>query len=112
MQKKFGALRAIGTILKILGIIEIFLAFAGMVTLIVISSVMGNVFTFASVVVDLGGSGILLGIGIGLLFFFTTFVGAIATYGAGELIYLLIAVEENTRATVIMLQAQQKQSNP
>lgn len=109
MQKKFGGLRAIGTILKILGIIEIFLAFAGMVTVIVIASVMGNVITIADVVIDLGGSAILLGIGIGLLIFFTTFVGAIATYGAGELMYVMIALEENTRATVIMLQAQQKQ---
>jgi hypothetical protein len=109
MQKKFGALRAIGTILKILGIIEAVLAFAGMVTIIVISSVMGNVLTIGQFFVDLGGSAILLGIGVGLLFFFVTFIGAIGMYGLGELIYLLIATEENTRATVIMLQAQVKQ---
>jgi len=109
MQKKFGALRAIGTILKILGIIEAILAFAGMVTIIVISSVMGNVLTIGQFFVDLGGSAILLGIGVGLLFFFVTIIGAIGMYGMGGLIYLLIATEENTRATVIMLQSQVKQ---
>ena len=112
MQKKFGALRAIGTILKILGIIEMILSFVGMVTIIVISSVMGNILSIGDFVVDLGSSGILLGVGIGLLFFFITVIGAITTYGVGELMFLMIAVEENTRATVLVLQAQPKPQNP
>lgn len=112
MQKKFGALRAIGTILKIFGVIEIILAFAGMVAIIVFSSVMGNAITFGQYLVDMGGSALLMGIAIGALFFVITLAGAIATYGVGELIYLFIAMEENTRATALLIQGQSKQPRP
>lgn len=108
MQKKFGALRAIGTILKVFGVIEMILAFAGMVAIIVFSSVMGDSLTFGQYFVNMGGSGMLIGITVGVLFFVITFAGAIATYAVGELIYLFISMEENTRATAILLQTQGK----
>lgn len=108
MQKKYGALRAIGTILKVFGVIEMILAFAGMVAIIVFSSVMGNTLMLGQYYVDMGGSAILIGIGIGLLFFLVTLAGAIAAYAVGELIFLFIAMEENTRATAILLQQQSK----
>ena len=113
MDKRFKALRTIGSIYKILGII------AGIITaLIVIGICVTSVLSGAvmdSVVRELGGSGssgIFSGMLGGLLVnLFVLLNGggiALTFFAMGEGIYVLISLEENTRATVELLRRDEK----
>lgn len=114
MAKKYKALRTIASIYKILGIV------AGIVTILAVigicaASVMGGA-AMDSLSRDFGGygysgpSGVLSGVVGGLLInFFVILNGgglAITFFAMGEGIYLLISLEENTRATVGLLKSQ------
>ncbi len=113
MEKRYHALRMVASIYRVLGII------AGILTVLVM------VGTCLAAV--LGGAAMdsaarEFGRGMGMTGVFSGFVGAAITsiilliwgggaaltlYGIGEGIYLLLALEENTRATVNLLQPQQ-----
>jgi len=115
MTKKFGALRFIGTIYKILGIALGVIAVLAAV-IVIIASVAGGA-TVGDWSQQLGpgdGLGLLGGLGgllggivlaIGILI--TLGMAAVTQYAIGEAIYLFITIEENTRATVALLQRQQ-----
>jgi hypothetical protein len=112
VEPRYRALRIIGTIYKVLG------GVAGVITILVVvsicaSSVLGGA-AIGSLGRELGGRP-----GVGSLFtgaiggllvslFAIVYGGAIAVtlYGFGEGIYLLLAVEENTRATAQLLRGQ------
>ena len=97
MEKRFKALRTIGSIYKVVGIIVAVLtvlgALAACAALALGSSAMSE-FSSGSFV---GGAfgGALAAIGIIL---YGGFI-ALTAYGAGEAIYLLVDMEENTRAS-------------
>ena len=109
MEKHYTALRTIGSIYKVLG------AIAGVVTVLLViaaclTSVLGGAAadTFGRQLgSDVGLGGLLGGVFGGLLlsFFIVLYGGgmALTLYAAGEGIYLLLALEENTRATVLAL---------
>ena len=110
MDKKFRVLRIIGTIYKILGIIAAVLTVIGSLG-ICLTSVLGGTM-MNQVQRQLGGAygayGFMNGPVAGVIAAVVILLyGAIMTfmlYGLGEGIYLLLALEENTRATAAYLQ--------
>jgi hypothetical protein len=111
MKKRFGVLRIIGTVYKIVGIIIGIGAVLGFIFSIVGSfaggSAMDSLFS-SSGMGGMGGAGIFVGILAGLVILIGGGLSALMTYGIGELFHLLIALEENTRATATLLQATPK----
>jgi hypothetical protein len=115
MEKRYRALRIISTLYKILGIIVLVIAIIGAV-----GACLGGVLGGASLqnylgqdVPSLGGvgsvvAGIIGGI-IGLIF---GGLSGLSLYAVGEGISLLIAMEENTRATAMHLAAQSRPAAP
>jgi hypothetical protein len=112
MDKRYAALRTIGSIYKVLGVI------GGAVTILLViavclTSVLGGAAAdsfsrqFGSDI-GLGGlfGGVLGGIVASLAIVLYGGGMALTLYAAGEGIYLLLALEENTRATALVLQRQ------
>jgi hypothetical protein len=105
MEKKFQILRFVGTIYKILGII------VGVITILLVigaclMSILGGTMMdqfqreLGQAAPGMGaGMGIIGGIIAGLLIFLYGGGLAITLYAAGEGVYLLVALEENTRRT-------------
>jgi hypothetical protein len=108
MQKRFGSLRAIGTILKVLGIIDAVVAVGGAIAIMILASLIPGQFQVGGYLVELGSTAILAGIALGVIFLFSFALMAVVLIAFGETLQLFVAVEENTRATVILLQAQNK----
>jgi predicted lipid-binding transport protein (Tim44 family) len=113
MEPRFHALRTIGSIFRVLGYIALVLtilaalAFCGF-------SVIGATAVESSIAQQLGvssrGAGFLGGVFGGLLggVLVLIYGGIISMWiiAAGELIYLLIGVEENTRKTTYLIESQ------
>ena len=101
MKKRFGVLRVLATILKVLGIVvAAFAVLAGLGTLIM-SFAGGDL--WASIGYDansgffvglIGSFGIII---VGILY-------AVILYGFGELLILLLSMEDNTFRTVKLLE--------
>ncbi len=114
MEKRYTALRTIGTIYKILGIIAVILTVIAIVA-VCATSIMGGA-ALSGLEQSFGtgstlGGGLFTALGglVGALLLILYGGGAAITfYGIGEGIYLLISLEENTRATARMLSAQQQ----
>lgn len=106
MEKRYGALRTIGTIYKVLGIIAGILTLVGLVSFCAFSVLGGS--ALGSLARDFNPtlSTALGALGGGLLILLYGGGAAVTLYAFGEGIFLLIALEENTRATARMLQAQ------
>lgn len=87
MQKKFQSLRVIATLFKILAVI------------IAVASIIAAAAGLVSFALSHRGMGF-LGFGIlsGLNFLIFGLIGGLFLYGFGELIFLLLAIEENTRS--------------
>lgn len=114
MKKKFIALRIVGTVYKILGILMALLAVLGAIGLCAGGALGGGLASVLSSNLDLGPfSGmldgamdvaaiLLFGLAIGGIIY--SLMGALTLYGLGELVYLFLALEENTRATADLLQ--------
>ena len=97
MEKRFRALRIIGTVYKVFAWIVLFLG--GLSALLYfVFAVIGGASTYNS---PYGGYGAAAGPIIGLVFAVVVLLYAIVLflvlYGAGEAIFLALAVEENTR---------------
>lgn len=97
-MKKFNALRTIASILKVVGIIYGVLTILGAIG--------------SCIAIGFGGSylydegvAIVMGILYGLVILIFGGLTALITYAGGELIYLLIDVEQNTRETTELLRA-------
>ncbi|GAP11905.1 hypothetical protein BECAL_03101 [Bellilinea caldifistulae] len=87
MEKKFQALRVIATLFKVLAVI------------IVIAAIIAAVAGVVSFAVSHRGLGLSrLGLFSGINFLIGGLISGLFLYGFGELIYLLLAIEENTRA--------------
>lgn len=117
MEKRFTALRIIGTIYKVLGII------AGVITIILVLGLCVSTI-FGGAVVDYIGPdyrdfmrpfGMMGGPLWGILSSFGAILYggglAITLYAFGEGVYLLISLEENTRMTVHLLQSQAQKNS-
>jgi len=117
MEKRFRALRTVGTIYKIVGIIVALLTILGAIGVCLGGVLSGGVMQTLSQNQDWGTLGGLLGPmagSIGTIVSGALAVGgviygafaAITLYAVGELIDLLVALEENTRSTALLLRQQ------
>lgn len=110
MIRHFRVLRFIGLFLKIAGGIE---AAVGVIALVFVPLVLGNA---DSALAQLGlpltqdGAGLWTGIVLGVVLLFTGLVTGLLTFALGELIYVVIAIEENTRSK--SLESKTNQNTP
>ncbi len=107
MQRRYRALRLIGTLYKLLGVIILILAILAALAFCGLSSLGGAALTQFNpntpnlpVPIAPVAGGIVTGV-IALLYGGLT---GLALYGFGEGIYVLLALEENTRVTANLLQ--------
>ena|SRR3990172_2452972 len=109
-EKRYGALRTIGSIYKIFGIITgvitVLLALGLCATSIFGTAILQSLLSDYGP--DFGGmlGGVLTGVIGGLLIILYGGAFSLALYAAGEGVYLLVALEENTRETAMLLQRQ------
>ena len=102
IQKRYGALRVIATLFKILGILIILFAIlTGLATFVGVSGFGRGLNPSGVAPIPFGAVGGL--IGAFLVFLIGLFYG-IFIYALGDIIYLFLAVEENTRLTSTLLQ--------
>jgi hypothetical protein len=107
MKPQFHGLKLIGSILKFLGVIGLFLAF---ISLIVAPLALSNSDTL---LLQLGftqimpGTSLLVGLLTGVLLFFLGAASGMLLFAIGECFNVLIAIEENTRTVVTLLQKDQ-----
>ena len=106
MEKRYSVLRIIGTIFKVLGVLVGILAVLGALVLcggaLVGSASIANAGREAGVPFLSGVAGAVIGGIFSLLFGLIYAMGLIAV---GDFIYVLLSIEENTRATSAMLRA-------
>lgn len=102
MEKRFLALRVCGTLCKVLAwfslILGILLSFVALITGLTTNSLLDWV--------NLPQSGILLGVVAFLLLLITSILLFLGVYSLGELFFLALAVEENTRRAAYLAQQQ------
>jgi len=108
VERRYGALRFIGTVYKIMGVIVAILTVLAAVV-VCLGLVLGPA-SIAGLRDQLGadaasvlGGTMALSLG-GIAGVISGFLTALLLYGVGEAVYLLIAMEENTRATALLLQ--------
>jgi len=110
MTRHYRGLRFIGFFLKIAGGIE---AAVGAIALIFVPLVLGNA---DSALAQLGlpltqnGAGLWIGIVLGVVLMFVGAVAGLLTFALGELINVVIAIEENTRAKPLVNKMNQNTS--
>jgi hypothetical protein len=116
MEKRFKILRIVGTVYKVVGIIIAVvtllsaLGFCGM-SVLGGSAMQGVLNNMPGKTQGLGqGFGLLGGVVGGVLFSLVIIlfgaIYAVTIYALGEAVYLLIALEENTRRTALLLHSQ------
>ncbi|PKN98655.1 MAG: hypothetical protein CVU42_10580 [Chloroflexi bacterium HGW-Chloroflexi-4] len=108
MQRKYRGLRTIGLLLKIIGVIELFIGlFCALVLPLVLSDSQVSLFQFG--IQDYYPAfGLLLGIATGVIIFLAGLVCGLLTFSLGELFNVVLAIEENTRTTALQYQKQEK----
>jgi hypothetical protein len=118
MEQRFHALRTIGSIFRILGYIALILTILGALAVCGLSVVGGTLVQSASQQFgfNTSGGGFLGGLFGGLLggILVILYGGFISLWiiAIGELIYLLIGIEENTRKTTYMIENQMTKITP
>jgi hypothetical protein len=123
MEKRFKVLRFIGTLWKVLAWIELILGLLAAIGVLLIGLLGGGMGSLLGQLgsdygVDMRGMPLLGGVMMGVFGFVTTAIVAVLCflllYAAGELIYLGLAIEENTRSVSYGLAAwmQQQQQQP
>jgi hypothetical protein len=106
MQKRFRGLAFIGLLLKIIGVFEIIVGLSCLIIVPLVTSDTANSVNEFGYKTLFPGSGLAFGILAGLLIFLIGLVCGLLTFSAGELFNVVIAIEENTRATAILLKDQ------
>ena len=101
MKKRFGVLRLLATILKVLGVVVAACAVLGGLGTLIMSIAGGDL--WASFGVDTN-SGFFMGLvgSLGIVVFGILY--AVIIYGYGELLLVLLSVEDNTYKTVKLLE--------
>ncbi len=101
MKKRFGVLRVLATVLKVLGIITAALAVLGAIGSLIASFAGGNLWAMLGYDANAGFFVGLLG-SFGVLILGALY--AAVMYGYGEMIMLFISIEDNTLKTVKLLE--------
>jgi hypothetical protein len=101
MEKRFGVLRILSTILKILGIVVAAFAVLGGLGTLIISFDGGDLFSTFGVNAS---SGFFVGLVSSFGIVIVGILYAALLYGFGELLLLLLSMEDNTFKTVKLLE--------
>lgn len=113
MNKKFRVLRIIGTIWKILAWIVLIAGILGAIGAL-LGGILGGLRQFGELGITMGQAG--AGLIGGIIGFIGVLIGTIlnflALYAIGDLIYLMLAIEENTRTTSQWIQQQAGPAQP
>jgi hypothetical protein len=114
VPKRFGVLRVMGTLLKVLAWIVLIIAILGAIGL-GLTSMSGDLVTglLGPVVPQdfLGALGPAGGILAGVAFLIVGLIYFLITYAAGESLHLQLALEENTRLTAALLLRMHQESH-
>lgn len=106
MEKKYRGLRIIGLLLKIIGVLELIVGLFSVLVLPLVLSDSHVSLLQPGLQSIFPASGLVLGIITGSIIFLVGLVCGLLTFSAGELFNVVIAIEENTRATTLLLQKQ------
>jgi hypothetical protein len=111
VEKRYRALRFIGSLYKVIGIILGVITILAALSSCIFSALSGSIIDnairqgFGNSSGGLGFfSGFLGGVIVGFILLLNGGIASTMLYAIGEAIYLFINVEENTRATVTLLQ--------
>jgi hypothetical protein len=102
MDRRFTALRIIGTIFKILAWISLIFGLLGAIGLLVLGFILSSSQAFFGL--DLGGP--MAGIAMFVVILVISIFSFLSLYAIGESIYLFLSIEENTRRTAFITQQQ------
>ncbi|HSR31548.1 MAG TPA: hypothetical protein VLY63_13365 [Anaerolineae bacterium] len=102
MDRRFTALRIIGTVFKILAWISLILGLLGAIGMLILG------FTVSSQEgpLGLGFGGPLAAIALFVVALILTIVSFLTLYAIGESVYVVLSIEENTRRSAYILQQQ------
>jgi hypothetical protein len=101
-DRRFTALRVIGTIFKILAWTSLIFGLLAAVAVLILSLVLGA--EQGPLGLDLGGP--LAGIAVFVVTAISTVIGFLTLYAIGESVYLFLSIEENTRRSAYIAQQQ------
>jgi lipopolysaccharide export LptBFGC system permease protein LptF len=102
MDRRFTALRVIGTIFKILAWIALIIGLLAAIGALVLGFVMDNQFGATG----LGVGGPLAGIALFIAILVFAILEFLFLYATGEFLYLFLSIEENSRRTAFFMQQQ------
>ncbi len=102
MQKRYRGLSFIGLLLKIIGVFELIVGFSCLIIVPLVAS--DQLLAQLGLIQLFPGSGLALGILLGGVIFLIGLVAGLLSFSAGELFNVMIAIEENTRASLKLLQ--------
>jgi xanthine/uracil/vitamin C permease (AzgA family) len=101
---QFRGLKLIGSILKFIGVIGLFLAVISLVVMPLAFSNSDTLLRQLGFAQNMPGTGLLVGLLLGLLLFFLGVAAGMLLFAIGECFNVLIAIETNTRETLTLLQ--------
>lgn len=102
MERRFTALRVIGTIFKILAWTSLIFGLLAAVAMLVLSLMLGG--EQGPLGLTVGGP--LTGIAMVVVTAISTVIGFLLLYAVGESVYVFLSIEENTRRTAYIAQQQ------
>ncbi len=105
MQKRFHGLSILAVLLKIIGGISLLIAFVGLIMLPLVFSENDGVFANLGFYDAVPGTGLIGGLAAGVLVFIISGLVGTVILAVGGMTEVLIAIEENTRASVILTQS-------
>ena len=100
MDRRFTALRIIGTLFKILAWISLILGLVAAVGMLVVGFLLGG----QQGPLGLQLNGPLAGIAMFVVALIIAIIGFLSLYAIGEFVYLGLSIEENTRRTAYLTQ--------
>jgi hypothetical protein len=104
IPRKFGTFRFIGTFFKVMGILIVIITIIGAIFLAIAlpigGSLLGKLVQTAETPERLYSYGILSGILTALIVLVIGGLWGALTFGLGEMFYVLMAIEENTRVII------------
>jgi len=104
MPKKFQGLSLIAVILKIVGAVSLLIAFVSLIMLPLIFAENDGIFSSLGLYEAAPGTGLVGGVAAGILIFIIEGVLGTIVLAIGGMADVLIAIEENTRASIFLQQ--------
>ena len=99
MNDRYRALQVISQVLKVAGALEMAVGVIGVVLVPLVMSGADSALVELGLPITSPGTGLIIGVVGGILTLFTGVVTGLLTYALGELINVVIDIEENTRLT-------------